>query len=341
MSPQSDVQDPVAARIARILDAKRRGNAEILSSLKVAEESWERLNKEVDTAIGHEFDLVASERDAVQAARDRLEDPGKEPSDDGFVVTGRVFDNTSKVGLPQILVRVMADRDVAGEPLAEAVTDAAGAYRAVVRAELFDPAGDQTAVRVEAMQPADGRIVARARLALVMRVGGVEQVDLPVKATRGVSDQVVAGEAARDSVEETLASVELRLASMRAAHTATTRFSDLTRDGLKDLSAAMAADPPPIESSVPIPGIDPVAPPDRPTPPDPDEPQPDPPVTSTSLEEIPGIGPRIAKKLRDAGIPDVETLVRFPPEKLAEILGEELAKKAIQAGEELLHGRDG
>ena len=70
-----DIDDPVAARIARILDVKRRDNAEVLSALKVAEDAWERLNKEVDTTIGQEFDLLASERDAVLAARDRLETP--------------------------------------------------------------------------------------------------------------------------------------------------------------------------------------------------------------------------------------------------------------------------
>ena len=90
-----DLDDPVQARLARILDAKRRDNADILSALKVAEDSWERLNKEVDTAIGQEFDLINSEQTAVLAARDRLDNPDTDPADKNFVFAGRVFDTTS------------------------------------------------------------------------------------------------------------------------------------------------------------------------------------------------------------------------------------------------------
>ena len=113
-----DLDDPVQARLVRIFDAKRRDNANILSALKVAEDSWERLNKEVDTAIGQEFDLISSEQTAVLAARDRLDNPDTDPADKNFVFAGRVFDATSKTGLPQITVRVLRDRDQTGDPLA-------------------------------------------------------------------------------------------------------------------------------------------------------------------------------------------------------------------------------
>jgi len=341
MSNQVEL-DPVAARIARILDAKRRDNAQILSALKVAEDAWERLNKEVDTVIGQEFDLLASERAAVLAAKDRLETPDTEPSELGFVFTGRVFDNATKVGLPQVLVRVVRDRDVETEPLAEAITDAAGAFRTIVSPQEFDPAGSATAVRVEALQGPGGRPFATQRLALAMGPGGVQQVDLPVKQNRTLAGNVVAGEAARDSIDETIESVERRLASMKAAHTATTRFSDLTRDGLKELSAAMAADPPPIEPPAPGGEVEPVKPPEPPEPvppPPPPAPPEPPPVQSTPLEKIPGIGPRFADRLRAAGIPDVEAFVRTRFETLAEILGEETAKRALVEAELLLGRR--
>jgi hypothetical protein len=45
------------------------------------------------------------------------------------------------------------------------------------------------------------------------------------------------------------------------------------------------------------------------------------PGKSTPLESIKGIGPVIAAKLRAAGIPDVETFLRTPGEKLVEIAG--------------------
>jgi hypothetical protein len=163
----------------------------------------------------------------------------------------------------------------------------------------------------------------------------VEQVDLPVKQSRAVGGNIVAGESARDSLEATIATVQQRLASMKAAHTATTRFSDLTRDGLKELSAAMSTDPPVIDIG------------DRPaTPPEPDpgpgpepDPGPEPRPRSSPLEEIPGIGERLADRLRAAGIPDVEALVETPVEKLAEILrSEELAKRALEDAKKLLAG---
>ena len=328
--------DPVAARIARLLDIKRRDNAEVLSALKVAEESWEGLNKEVDTVIASEFDLLATERDAVLAARDRLEDLDAEPSENGFVFAGRVFDRATEAGLPQLLVRVTRERDTTGDPLVGVVTDAGGMFRALVPAQLLDPEGRPEEVRLDALAPNRPRPIGTLRLTVAMRVGGVEKVELPVGRSPGVAERVSAAEAARDSIDETVASVARREASMKAAHTATTRFADLTRDGLRRLSDAMAGDPPPIPASVPVTGVEPVpAPPGPVTPPAPPAP-PEQPTTSTSLEKIDGIGPRLAERLRDAGIPDAETFVRTKFETLAEILGEERAKAALEAAEKLL-----
>jgi hypothetical protein len=338
-----DIDDPVAARIARILDAKRRDNAEVVSALKVAEDAWERLNKEVDTTIGQEFDLLASERDAVLAARDRLETPDDQPIEKAFVFAGRVFDNATKVGLPQVLVRVVRDRDLESDPLATAITDAAGAYRAVVPPEQFDPAGGASALRVEALQAGATKPFASQRLEIVMRPGQSQQVDLPVKQIRGLSGNVAAGEAARDSIDETVAAVEKRLESMKAAHTATTRFADLTRDGLRELSEAIASEPPPLDvvpQPEPLPQPEPVpTPTPEPVPPPEPEPEPVPEPRSTPLEKVPGIGDALAAKLRDAGIPDAETLVRTPFEKVADIVGEATATKIIRSAEKLL--RDG
>jgi hypothetical protein len=323
MSNDLELDDPVQVRLARIFDAKRRDNADILSALKVAEDSWERLNKEVDTAIGQEFDLIGSEETALLAARDRLDNPDTDPDDKNFVFAGRVFDATSKIGLPQITVRVLRDRVDTGEPIATAITDAAGAYRAIVPPEQFGPSGEETAIRVEALQAGSPRPVALKRISLVLSAGGVQQVDLPVKRIRPVGGNVAAGESARDSIEAAIASVKQRRESMQAAHTATSRFSDLTRDGLKELSAAMESDPPPID-----PG-----PPPEPGP----GPGPEPPPTrSTPLEEIPGVGEKIAGKLRDAGIPDCEALVATDFDRVVEILGEALAKRAVEGAKKLL-----
>jgi Helix-hairpin-helix domain len=333
-----DVDDPVGARIARILDAKRRDNAEVLSALKVAEDAWERLNKEVDTTIGQEFDLLASERDAVLAARDRLETPDDQPIEKAFVFAGRVFDNATKVGLPQVLVRVVRDRDVETEPIASGITDAAGAYRAIVPPEEFDQTGAATALRVEAIQAGADKPFTAKRLQLVLGPGQSQQVDLPVKQTRGLSGNVAAGEAARDSIDETVAAVEKRLESMKAAHTATTRFADLTRDGLKELSEAIASEPPPLDvqpQPEPTPEPEPEPTPEPEPAPEP-EPEPVPEPRSTPLEKVPGIGDALAAKLRDAGIPDAETLVRTPFEKVADIVGEATAKKTIRSAENLL-----
>ena len=171
--------------------------------------------------------------------------------------------------------------------------------------------------------------MALQRVSLVLASGGVQQVDLPVKQSRTVGGNVAAGESARDSIEATIETVQKRLASMQAAHTATARFSDLTRDGLKDLSAAMASDPPPIDPGPPRSHRSRAR----------SEPEPEPrPTTSTPLEDIPGVGERIADKLRDAGIPDCEALVATDFDKVVEILGEALAKRAVEGAKELLGG---
>ena len=315
--------DPIALRIARILDSKARENKEVLSALNVAEEAWERLNKEVDTSIGTEFDLLATERAAVLGAKDRLDNPDEDPAEDGFVFTGRVFDRTTHAGLPQLYVRVLSE--LSPEPLADTFSEGAGMYRVVITTDRFDP-GSQISVTVEVFTaPGEGRPIGGVKRTVAMRAGGVERVDVAVRRVGGIGDRITAAEAARDSVEETVASVERRLESMKAAHTATTRFADLTRDGLRELSDAMATEPPPIPGSVEIAGVEPVAPPE--------------PLTSTSLQEIEGIGPRRAETLRAAGIPDVESFVRAKPDRLAELLGPERTKDAVVAAEKLLARR--
>jgi hypothetical protein len=198
-------------------------------------------------------------------------------------------------------------------------------YRMVITPDQFDP-GSETSVTVEVFTgPGDARPIGGVKRTIAMQVGGVERVDVAVRRVGGIADRITAAEAARDSVEETVASVERRLESMKAAHTATTRFADLTRDGIHELSDAMATEPPTIPGSVEIAGVEPVAPTE--------------PLTSTSLQEIEGIGPRRAETLRAAGIPDVESLVRARPDRLEELLGSALSKDALAAAENLLERR--
>ena len=121
-------------------------------------------------------------------------------------------------------------------------------YRMVVTTDRFDPGrvadvGHGRGVHRARPGPADRRRRANGR-----RCGpaGSSASTSPSAGSAGIADRITAAEAARDSVEETVASVERRLESMKAAHTATTRFADLTRDGLRELSDAMATEPPPI-----------------------------------------------------------------------------------------------
>lgn len=215
--------DPVVRRIARMLDAKRRDNEEALGALKAADRSWDRLNKAVDQDIGKEFDLLAAERRAVQAARDRLDQPQ---------------DTTGTTGLST------GSRATTGR-----------------------------AVRVESV---------------------------------------------KDSVDESLRSIEQRGESMRSAHTALTRFAKLTRDGLEELREELSADPPDVVAAIPVAGIEP---PDPATGGGRPAPAPRPPATSTPLEVIRGVGPKRAERLRAAGVPDLEAFVRTDSAKLAEIAG--------------------
>lgn len=333
MSNDSRGDDPVVARIARILEAKRRDNADVLSALRVAEDAWEELGKEVDTAIGDEFDLVNAEQQAVQAARGRLVEPEFEPSEQHFVVVGRVFERDSQTGLPQVLVRITRERSDAAGPVAEVVTDAGGAFRALLAVADGGP-NAAASLRLEALTSTGGRPLAVVRRDVRLEAGGVERVDMPVARTRGIADRVTAGEAAGESIDEAIAAIELRLDSMRAAHTATTRFSELTRDGLRELSDALAVDPPPVTPAVPLDATEPFAlvdgPPPSPTQPEPKPPQPQPeppqpepkppPVPpSTPLEDLRGIGPQLAQRLREAGIADVEALVDADFDTLVEV----------------------
>lgn len=121
----------------------------------------------------------------------------------------------------------------------------------------------------------------------------------------------------RDSLDESIRSVELRGSSMRSAHTALTRFSALTRESLETLREELAAEPPELRAAVRVAGIEPPEPVDGGG--DRTPPTPRPPTTSTPLEEVRGIGPKRAEKLRAAGIPDLEAFLRTDTGKLVEI----------------------
>ena len=139
-------EDPIALRIARILESKARDNKEVLSALNVAEEAWERLNKEVDTSIGTEFDLLATERAAVLAAKERLDNPDEDPTDEGFAFTGRVSTARPSPGCPALRPR----RGRAGRRAARRHLHRRGRHLPDGGpAERLDPAGSQTSVTVE------------------------------------------------------------------------------------------------------------------------------------------------------------------------------------------------
>ncbi|MDD1671714.1 MAG: DNA repair and recombination protein RadA [Methanomicrobiales archaeon] len=57
----------------------------------------------------------------------------------------------------------------------------------------------------------------------------------------------------------------------------------------------------------------------------------------TELEDLPGVGPSIAEKLRDAGFPSIESIATASPVDLAEVaeIGESTAKKIIRAARDL------
>lgn len=57
----------------------------------------------------------------------------------------------------------------------------------------------------------------------------------------------------------------------------------------------------------------------------------------TELEDLPGVGPSTAEKLRDAGFPSIESIATASPVDLAEVaeIGESTAKKIIRAARDL------
>jgi predicted flap endonuclease-1-like 5' DNA nuclease len=319
-------EDPVLRRIARILDAKRGDNEQVLGALKGAVDAWEGLNKEVDTAIGAEFDLLTTEREAVLAAQKRLKKPATLPSDEGFVVGGRIFEKEKKAGLPHVVVRVVREREGKEEVLAETITDEMGNFRGLVPAALLEGARDvQETLRIEALTGPQEKPLLVTTKSVRMKAGRAEELDLAVAPSRKLADRVAAAESVRDSVEESVQSVERRLASMKTAHTAVTRFAELTRDGLEALRRDLSVNPPVATAAVAVAGIEPIAQeggggtatagapfPLR---------QPAAPTTSTPLEHVRGIGPKRAARLRAAGIPDLEAFLRTDMATLVRILG--------------------
>ncbi len=255
--------DPVCRRIARILDAKRRENEKVLGALKAVDDAWEGLNKEVDAAIGTEFDLMEVERVAVLAAKKRLKKSRVVPVDEGFVLGGKVRDDDKKVGLPGVLVRLVREKDGEEEVLAETVTDQMGNFAGLVpKAKLRAPTagrGGET-LRIEALSKAGERPLFTMKKRLVLEAGKVKEVELEIRSVRKIADRLTAAETVRDSVEESVEVVGRRIASMKASHTAVSRFAGLTRDGLTELREELAVEPPKIVAAVPVAGIEPEPP---------------------------------------------------------------------------------
>lgn len=254
--------DPVWRRLAAIVEAKGRENDEAIGTLKALDQRWEGLNKELDLDIGTEFKLAAVEREEALAAKEKLRKGSVAPSDEGFVVGGRVVDE-NKAGLPGVAVRVLRGRGAEAKVLAEALTDERGDFAGLVPQALLEElgAGKET-IRIEALIKPGARPVAVKEKSVAMATGDTETVDLSLSSGREIGDRQRAAKAVEDSVLHNLEVIDSRIVSMKSAHTGLTAFSALTRDGLKSIRADLAVKPPEIAAAVAIGDVEPPEPPE-------------------------------------------------------------------------------
>jgi hypothetical protein len=258
---KSDTNDPICGRLAAIIEDKRHDNDEAIGSLKTLESKWKSLNKELDVDIGAEFNLADVERTEALTAKDKLDKVTVLPSDDGFVLGGRIVDQQKKAGLSHVAVRLLRGKGTKTEVLAETVANQTGGFAVLVpKALLREPGAATESIRIEAVAGPGMKPITVVEKPIAMKSGKAETIEIALPTTKKTADRLNAAKAFKDSVIQNLDGVEAKITSMKKAHTALTKFAELTRDGLRDLRSDLAAPAPRIAAAVPIGDLEPPRP---------------------------------------------------------------------------------
>jgi hypothetical protein len=302
--------DPVGKRLERIVEEKKATNEEALGRIKSIMDSWEKLNKTIETDIKDEFELMDLEKEALDEALGDLEENRTTPVNDAFTITGTVRSEREKIGLPNVTVVLLQPAENRTKPLGKEVTDNSGNFVLRLGESVF---GDnQGTLQVEyRVLAGDGTLLHSEVQTLTPRMGGIARVQLAIAETDVVSNQLAAGKAVKDSIVDSRDLIASRVENMRGAHDALAAMTAIARDDLDSLRESLAVSPPELKT-----GDEPKDPEKEGTKP----PRPERPVLG--LESIKGIGLERAEILKRANIKDIQTFIRTDNKKLTELLGE-------------------
>jgi hypothetical protein len=262
----ADSDDPVASRLQRLIDDRRRQNEAAAGKLDTLGASWDEANRRVGERAEVELALADAEVQAADRSR-RLLDENLCPTIDGaFTIAGKVIDAESKLGLPGLRVQI----DQKGEPsksLGEGHTNQYGNFTVHAPSESFDPATGRQLTLTFLVFAEEKEPVHREDQTPKVQPGQVYRPVLAIDCGDRLSNRLEAARAVRESVEGMAALATERLAEMKSAREAVTHLAALQREGLRALRDDLATAPPdlPVPSDR-APSGGPAPPADRPIP---------------------------------------------------------------------------
>lgn len=337
--------DPVALRLARILEGKKAANEDVLAKIKSLTGSWEKLNKALEGDIKGEFELMELEAQALVETLGDLKKNSTKPDRNAFTISGKVLSAKEKIGLPNVLVLVLKRIGRKTSPLDKAITDNLGNFVFRLDKDAFTD-DNRTKLDVEyQVFSSDDTLLFSDLKSLSPRLGGLAQATLAVDETDVVSNQLEAGKAVKDSIVDSQKLIASRVENMRSSHGALAKMTSITREELDTLYGALAVPPPefgnvisrpvsptPLEiSEIEDKSVPPIK--EKPKRPDgrpkdkikqkqkPGLSKKKPVTTVPGLEGINGIGLQRIKKLRQANINDTKAFIAADNQMLTEILG--------------------
>lgn len=309
-------------RVSGLLERKAEENKVAVGRLAAVEKSWTKLNAGILEESAEEFDLAEAEVRAMTKAKGRLaKNPCEPESEKDYAIAGKILDTSEGVGLSRLFVRVL-DPDEEQPLILETETDAFGNFTFNFSGEVLKKLeGNNRELSFRAYSdPGDPKSLVHSEdVRMNIRPGRVKDLSFKIRCDDELMDRVEAGVALKDNVESDDEIVRLRFEDLKAADDVFNRRADVYLEEIKTLREELSVETPDLPPSFSLPSDDRL---ELLTPSEGEVAETRVVPKGTDLEEIDGIGPSRAKRLREAGVRDAETFMKRDEESLRMVLGD-------------------
>jgi predicted flap endonuclease-1-like 5' DNA nuclease len=329
-----DFEEVIDEKLGAIIGKKYSENKDAVDRLGTIDDSWRSLNESLFKEITTRTDLVRSDKDAVHFVKNMLKEiriPVTKKN--AFVINGKIIDAKNRVGLPGMCVKILAPPEKNNLVLADIQADTYGNFTVTIGKDDIEIIGTKEVKLTFQVFLPSGKAVYSKDVSMKPWPGRNTQVILEIKSRdEEVKERLEAARALIDSVEGDEELVIECDNNIKEAHVNLTKLKDIGHDEIKTLKEELSIEPPEIsfeyeeeefeieegEEALETGEQVQAEEEEKQKQKAPEEIKQVPPI---KLEDIKGIGPAAAKKLRDAGIKDVKAFSETDEAKLKEILG--------------------